>query len=430
MKKCAICTIGDEILIGQIIDTNSAYIAQEMNKIGLDVAAISSFSDEKNDIITNITRNLENHDIVIITGGLGPTNDDITKSCLAKVFGSENFVINEAQLEIIKKITKTMNKDLTDVNKRQASVPEGCEVIPNVLGTAPCIVFRFSEDKFKHQPTLYSMPGVPYEALGLIPKVIKDIKAHNQLNHIYHKTILTYGIGESFLAEKIKEWENTLPKDLHLAYLPNALTGVKLRLSLYNTTDKNGMDRINKEFDKLKPILGNVIYGENEGDLASAIGKLLTDNALTVATAESCTGGKIANELIKVAGASAYVIGGIVAYNNRIKTGLLGVDEKTIRRKGVVSTECAEEMALGIIRLMDTDFAVSTSGIAGPTGETKDKPIGTVCMAVAIQDRETLKTKVVSKLIHCSTERSKNINRFTANALNYLRLEILKTLEK
>jgi nicotinamide-nucleotide amidase len=233
MTTASICTIGDEILIGQIVDTNSSHISQSLNSLGVKVNRMTSIGDDHDTIVNSLAEELKDNDVVIVTGGLGPTKDDITKAALACLAGSSEYKADERQLEIIRKILSSRGLDILDINIAQASVPQACEVIPNRLGTAPIMVFRFPEERFGHKATLYSLPGVPFEALGALPEVMEDIRIHNSLSDIYHHTVMTYGIAESALAKMIEEWEDALPSDMHLAYLPNALTGVRLRLSIY-----------------------------------------------------------------------------------------------------------------------------------------------------------------------------------------------------
>ena len=233
MTGASICTIGDEILIGQITDTNSAHISRALNSLGIRVTRMVSIGDDHNVIIESLEKELLEHDIVITTGGLGPTKDDITKNALAELSGSATYKTDKRQLEIIHRILSARGLDVLDINRAQADVPENCDVIPNRLGTAPIMVFRFPEKRFGHKATLYSLPGVPFEALGALDDILNDIKEHNSLSDIHHRTVMTYGVAESALAKMIAEWEDNLPPEMHLAYLPNALTGVRLRLSIY-----------------------------------------------------------------------------------------------------------------------------------------------------------------------------------------------------
>lgn len=424
MLNAAICTIGDEILIGQIVDTNSSHISQELNKIGVKVRFMDSFGDDHQEIISNLDYALKTNDIVVVTGGLGPTKDDITKAALAELFGTLEYYHSDAQGDIIQRILTRRGIEITDINYAQAMVPKGSEVIPNNLGTAPCMVFRFSEKKYRHQPTLYSLPGVPFEAVGILPDLIADIKKHYKLEDIYHKTLVTFGIPESTLAKQIESWEDALPKDMHLAYLPNPIIGVRLRLSIYGGKKDEEMKRIESEFRKLRSLLGNAIYGEGEDTLQVVIGKYLSKNNMTFAAAESCTGGKIASLVTSVPGASAYFYGSVTSYDNSIKENILGVPSQIIDHYGAVSQECVEAMAKGVRSLMKTTFSVATSGIAGPTGGSAEKPVGMAWLAVAWKDAKTGKEGVVSKKVAFNSSREVNIERFSSNALNLLRLQI------
>ena len=260
MIEASICTIGDEILIGQIVDTNSAAIARSLEEIGIKVGRTLSIGDDRGEIIGNLENELRISNIVISTGGLGPTKDDITKSALAEMSGSDAYVENPVQMEIIHDILRSRGLDILDINKAQALVPDTCEVIPNRLGTAPIMVFRFPEERFGHPATLYSLPGVPFEAIGALPDVIEDIKNHNSLTDIFHKCVMVAGLAESALSKLIEPWEDSLPGDMHLAYLPNQLTGVRLRLSIYGGNKEDEERRIDERFAALKPILGEKIY--------------------------------------------------------------------------------------------------------------------------------------------------------------------------
>lgn len=425
MKQAAICTIGDEILIGQIIDTNSSRIAQELNSIGVKVAHMSSISDDNADIKASLDRLLRLYDIVITTGGLGPTKDDITKKALGELFSSEGYYDHPGQWAVVKRVLLSRGIEITDSNRAQSFVPIGCEVIVNHLGTAPCMVFRFPKEKYPNTPTLYSLPGVPFEAIGMLENVIMDIKRHHLLEDIHHKTIVTFGIPESTLAKTIESWEDALPKDIKLAYLPNPIVGVKLRLSIYGGEKSDEIKRIDSEFEKLKPYIGNAIYGEGKDTLPIVIGRTLASRNQTLSVAESCTGGLIASLLTAVPGASKYFYGSVTSYDNSIKKNVLGVPEEILNEKGAVSRECAEAMAMGVKRLMNTDFSIATTGIAGPDGGTRDKPVGTVWMAVAFTDPQTGKETVISEMRQFASDREHNIQRFASYALNLLRLNII-----
>ena len=414
MTKASICTIGDEILIGQIVDTNSSHISQALEDAGVKVTDMVSIGDDHRIIIDTLEEELRRNDIVITTGGLGPTKDDITKKALAELSGTSAYKTDERQLQIVHKILSSRGLDVLDINLAQASVPDTCEVIPNRLGTAPVMVFRFSEEQYSHRPTLYSLPGVPYEALGALDDVVKDIKAHNSLSNICHRTIMTYGIAESALSKLIEEWEDSLPEDMHLAYLPNQITGVRLRLSSYGASE----DDVEAEIIKLKTILGELVYSDQEDTLQECVGRILTKAGLTLSTAESCTGGTISQLITSVPGSSEYFLGGVTSYANSVKTGVLGVPEGIIETYGAVSSECVAAMAEGVRRLTSSDYSVATSGIAGPGGGTAEKPVGLVWIGVSSKyGTETYK-------VQYNGDRKRNIERFAAFALNSIRKKI------
>ena len=424
MKKAAICTIGDEILIGQIVDTNSSAIAVELNRIGIKVGRMISVSDGDADIKQNIKSLIHEFDIVIVTGGLGPTKDDITKKALAELTGSREYVFNAPQMEVIERILAHRGIEISDINRAQAMVPDTAEVIVNRKGTAPCMVFRLHDGH-----VLYSMPGVPFEAVGLLPDVLDDISRHFSLDSIYHRTINTYGIAESTLAKMIESWEDALPADMRLAYLPNPITGVKLRLSIYGGNKDEEIRRIDSEFAKIRPLLGNAIYGEGDDTLQSVIARILASNGKTLSVAESCTGGFIASLFTAMPGASKYFYGSVTSYDNSVKENILHVPVEIIDRCGAVSKECAEAMAAGVRNALKTDFAVSTTGIAGPDGGSDAKPVGTVWVGVAYPDTEHPgKTAVTSRMFRFNNTRNVNIERFAGSALNLLRTVICEEL--
>ena len=429
MKTAAICTIGDEILIGQIVDTNSSAIAIELNNIGIKVCRMISISDDGTDIKQSIKSLLHNFNIVIVTGGLGPTKDDITKKALAELSGSRGDIFHEGQMQVIERILAHRGIDISDINRAQAMVPDTCEVMVNRKGTAPGMIFRFSPADFTHCPVLYSLPGVPFEAIGLLPDVMADIRRHFALDSIYHKTITTYGIAESTLAKMIEPWEDALPSDMHLAYLPNPLTGVKLRLSIYGGDRDEEIRRIDREFAKVMPVIGDAVYGEGDDTLQSVIAKRLTESGLTLSVAESCTGGFLASLFTAMPGASKYFYGSVTSYDNSVKENILNVSIETIAEHGAVSRECAEAMALGVSRALNTDFAVSTTGIAGPDGGSEDKPVGTVWVGVAYPDTDHPgKTAVISRMFRFNNDRYTNIQRFAGSALNLLRTVLCSVL--
>ena len=423
MIKASICTIGDEILIGQVVDTNSSNISLSLNEIGVKVSRMLSIGDERNCIIGTLVRELSEHDIVIVTGGLGPTKDDITKNALAELSESTAFKMDERQLEIIHNLLSARGLDVLDINIAQASVPDTCEVIPNRLGTAPIMVFRFDEKRFGHPATLFSLPGVPFEAIGALPDILEDIKSHYSLSDIYHRTVMTYGIAESALAKMIEEWEDALPSDMHLAYLPNALTGVRLRLSIYGGIKEEQEARIEAELAKLGPILGTALYSYQEDTLEACIGRMLAGAGKTLSAAESCTGGTISALLTSVSGSSAYYLGSVTSYANEIKMNVLGVPEEIISQHGAVSSECVAAMAEGVRRLTGSDYSVATSGIAGPGGGSEEKPVGLVWIGVS-SDKGTETFKMLFR-----SDRKRNIERFASSALNKLREKLVNELK-
>lgn len=423
MTQASICTIGDEILIGQIVDTNSSHISQALNSLGIKVTRMLSIGDDHDVIVNSLGQELSKNDIVIVTGGLGPTKDDITKAALAHLSGTDAYRTDERQLEIIHKILSSRGLDILDINLAQASVPETCEVIPNRCGTAPIMVFRFPADRFGHEATLYSLPGVPYEALAALPDIVEDIKAHHSLSDIYHRTVMTYGIAESALAKMIEEWEDNLPADMHLAYLPNPLTGVRLRLSIYGGNKEDEEARIEAELAKLRPILGSSLYSDHEDTLEGCIGRMLSGAGKTVSVAESCTGGTISALFTSVPGASEYYLGSVTSYANEIKINVLGVPAEIIAENGAVSPECVAAMAEGVRKLTGSDYSVATSGIAGPGGGSAEKPVGLVWIGVS-SDKGTETFSMVFR-----NDRKRNIERFASSALNILREKLVNELK-
>lgn len=418
MTRASICTIGDEILIGQVVDTNSSHISQALETAGIKVTRMISIGDDHDEIINALSAELKRNEIVIVTGGLGPTKDDITKKCLAELSGATSFKTDERQLEIVHRILSSRGLDVLDINLAQASVPETCEVIPNRLGTAPIMIFRFPESKYGHCATLYSLPGVPYEALGALEDVINDIKTHNDASNICHRTIMTYGIAESALSKMIDQWEDSLPSHMHLAYLPNQLTGVRLRLSSY----ESDIEAIESKIKELESILGDYVYSDQDDTLQECVGRLLSKYGKTLSTAESCTGGTISQLITSIPGSSEYFLGGVTSYANSVKSGVLGVPPEIIEKHGAVSSECVAAMAEGVRKLTGSDFSVATSGIAGPGGGTPEKPVGLVWIGVSSQlGTETIK-------VQYNGDRKRNIERSAAFALNSIRKKIQKEL--
>lgn len=420
MVNASICTIGDEILIGQIVDTNSSEIAKALNGIGIKVSEMKSIGDDHKAIIESLDSELKANEIVIATGGLGPTKDDITKAALAELSGSTSYVTDEAQAAIVKEILHSRGLDTLASNIAQASVPDKCKVIPNRFGTAPIMAFRFDKKQYGHEAVLYSMPGVPFETLNMLPDVLDDIRRHFPLEAIYHSNVMTYGLAESALAKKIEGWESSLPSDMHLAYLPNPLTGVRLRLSIYGGDKKEEEARIAARFKELKAILGDTIYSDSDDTLEHSIGEILKAHGKTLCAAESCTGGEISHLITTVPGSSSYYLGSVTSYAIPVKEKVLGVNPEIISKYGVVSSEVAAAMAEGVRNLMGADYAVATTGLAGPGGGDGVNPDGTVWVGVC---SSTGAVRTRKFLFH--NDRKRNIERFAASAL-YLLLTLVK----
>ena len=376
--KATIVTIGDEILIGQIVDTNSGFIAKSLDKIGIEINEMISISDNKKHILDTFTSLQNKVDLVIITGGLGPTKDDITKHTFCEYF-EDNLIRNsEVETHVIQLIESVMKRPASQVNKDQALVPSKCEVLFNKVGTAPGMWME------KEDTVFISLPGVPYEMKYLVEhEIIPKVVAKYKRPYIIHKTLLTYGQGESLVAERIEDWENNLPEFIKLAYLPSP-GRVRLRLSARGT-DKELLEKtIDENVKSLTKLIGDIIVGfEDDQTIEVVIGKLLTQKKKTISTAESCTGGKIAQLISSVSGASNYFKGSIVSYATNTKVDLLNVSQNTIDKYTVVSKEVAEEMVIGIQRIMKTDYAISVTGNAGPTKGENDKELGTIYIGIA-----------------------------------------------
>ncbi len=415
--KAIIVTIGDEILIGQIVDTNSAYIAKALDRVGVQTHEILSVSDDKQDILNTLEKLQNQFDLVVITGGLGPTKDDITKKTICEYFDDvlvENEIVLKHVTELIEGIYK---RAITQINKDQALVPSKCEVLFNKMGTAPGMWM-------KKEDTVYiSLPGVPYEMKYLIDNEVipKIVKEYNR-PYIVHKTILTYGLGESLVAERIENWENNLPEFIRLAYLPSP-GRVRLRLTARGENKAILETAIEANIHTLSKIIGDIIVGFDEDEtIEVVVGRLLLQRQKTLATAESCTGGKIAQMLTSVAGASNYFRGSVVSYATDTKISVLGVNADTIEKHSVVSAEVAKEMALGIQKLMQTDYAIATTGNAGPTKGNADAELGTVFIALATPN------EVFCEEFSFGQPREKVIDRTANKAFELLQKEILKNV--
>jgi nicotinamide-nucleotide amidase len=402
-----IITIGDEILIGQIVDTNSAWMAKQLNDAGIRVKQISSVSDDRQHILTALAEAAERADLIFITGGLGPTKDDITKTTLAEYFGV-GMVENEVALNNVKRFFEKYNRPLLENNRLQAQVPANCEVINNKNGTAPGMWFN-------HKGKVYvSMPGVPFEMMYLMEEeVIPKIKASFKLPVIIHKTILTVGEGESFLAMRIADVEDSLPSYIKLAYLPK-LGQVRLRLSGYGDDEAFLRTEIDKYSSKIIEVISDVVAAEEDIPLEKAILNFMTEKGLTLSVAESCTGGYLSHLITQHAGSSQVFFGGAVSYSYELKESILGVKNETLWQYGAVSEPTVTEMVEGALLNFKSDYAIAVTGIAGPGGGLPDKPVGTVWIAVASAQ------KTVAKKFTFGNKRQQNIERSAVAALTML----------
>lgn len=409
--KAEIITIGDEILIGQIIDTNSAWIANELNLIGIDVVRKTSVSDNKNEIIKAIDYAKSTSDIILLTGGLGPTNDDYTKETLAEYYKVE--LIENA--EVLKHISQLITKNVGVLNQRnidQAKVPANCIVIHNSVGTAPGMWFNDGNK------IIISMPGVPFEMKEMMTSaILPKLKNLNTDSVIIHKIILTQGIPESRLAEVLESWENNLPREIKLAYLPSPGL-IKLRLSARGNNKAYLQDLIDEQVTKIQQVIPGTICGYDSELLEEVVGNLLLKTGKTLSIAESCTGGYISQLITSIPGSSAYFKGSIVAYSNEIKENILNVSKSNIDIYGAVSKQVVEEMATGIRRIYNTDYSIATSGISGPAGGSIEKPVGTTWIAIADKDG------VISMKYTFGDHRGRNIARASLTALNMLQKRI------
>lgn len=412
--KAAIITIGDELLIGQTIDTNSSWMGAELSKAGFDVYRSTSIHDRREDILESLKDAAGRTDVVLITGGLGPTSDDITKQTLCEFFDT-NLVINNEVLSMIEGMMHHRKFAMNENNRKQAEVPESCRVLRNATGTAPGMWFE------KEGTIFISMPGVPDEMKHIMTEhVLPELNKRFTSQVIIHKNIMTYGTFEAKLAEILTDFETALPSNIKLAYLP-AQGVIKLRLTATGSDHSVLQKQVDKQVENLYKFIPEFIYGENEESLEMVIGNLLKDKNKTVCTAESCTGGEIAHMITGIPGSSAYYIGSVIAYANSVKTELLGMQKDLIEKNGAVSEAVVKEMAKGARSLFRTDFAVATSGIAGPDGGTEIKPVGTLWIAVATEKGVICENRVFGK------DRNTNIKRFSLAALNLLRKQIISS---
>ena len=412
-----IISIGDELLIGQVINTNSSWIAEQLNLIGIKVIQITTIADVPDNIISALEEAKSRADLIITTGGLGPTKDDYTKQTFCKYFNTK-LVFNEGVYNDIKELFKNRGYEVTEINKKQAEVPANCKVITNKSGTAPGMWFE------KDNKVFVSLPGVPFEMKEIFTNSLNSlISEHFKTQSIYHKTVLTQGVGESFLSEIIEDWENNLPIHIKLAYLPSP-GFVRLRLSAYGDDKKLLIEEVSKQIEDLKLIISEYIYGYDDDTLESIVCGLLKEFKQTLSIAESSTGGYIAHRITSVSGCSDYFLGSIVSYSNEIKINELGVSLENIIKYGAISEEVVMEMAKGIQSKYKSDYAIATSGIARSNGGSVEKPVGTTWIAIATPKGVSAKKFLFGEHLE------RIIQRAGITALNLLRKEILKNFDK
>ena len=413
--KCEVISIGDELLIGQTINTNASWIGEQINILGFTISHCLVISDLKNDIINALDQAYKRSDIIIITGGLGPTNDDITKHTLTEYFNTYLELDIEIEKNIIDYFTNR-NLPILQSNRDQALIPKSCQVLPNSRGSASGMWFE------KNGVVFISLPGVPYEMKGIMNDHVfsRLLALKGDENIIINKTIRTHGMGESFLAEVIKSWEKKLANEnIKLAYLPSPGI-VKLRLSIIGKDRKSSEEKLNSYILKLKKLIPEQIYGYDTDTMEGVVSNLLKEKKHTLSTAESCTGGNISKMITSISGSSSFFNGSVVSYTNKSKSQLLDVNDQVIEKHGAVSQQVVEQMAKNVRLKFDSDYGISTSGIAGPTGGTADKPVGTVWIAVASEE------KVISKKLNLGYNRERNIHVSSLSVLNLLRLELIK----
>ena len=414
MTNVSIITIGDELLIGQVIDTNSAWMAQELNKAGIRVKRRVAVGDVWDDIWQALDEEAAQVDVILITGGLGPTADDITKPLLCKYFGG-TLVQNEAALQNVTYLfTKVFNRELTPRNIKQAEVPDTCTVLQNKRGTAPGMLFK------KAGKIFVSMPGVPHEMQGMMTDdVIPLLQKEFEVAHISHRTLLTFGIGESMLADMIQDFEEALPSNIKQAYLPN-YGMVRLRLTATGIDNKETENQIQHHFNKLQELVKEFLVTNEDIPMEKILGNLLLQKNKTLATAESCTGGYIAHLITLIPGSSSFYKGTIVSYDNAVKTSLLKVPQDILAQNGAVSEPVVVQMVKGILQNIPTDYAIAVSGIMGPNGGSADKPVGTVWIAVGNAQKQ------MTQQLHFRFNRQRNIQLTAVNAMNLMRKFILE----
>ena len=406
-----VITIGDELLYGQTLDTNSQWMGQELNRVGIKIGRKTAIGDRREDIVSALDEAQQRADIILITGGLGPTKDDITKTTLADYFDSP-ITLHPQALSDLKALFAQRNYPLTALNEQQAALPEKCEMVPNPMGTAPGMWFEQDGKVF------VSMPGVPYEMKAMMTDtVLPRLQETFALPVIFHQMIQTVGIGESWLAEKIADWENALPEHIRLAYLPS-FGKVKLRLTATGDNLLDLEESVAQQVQTLEPLIAQYIFGYGDVSFEEAIGRDLLSVGKTLALAESCTGGLVAHRITSVPGSSRYFRGGLIPYDNALKINPLGVKESTLRQHGAVSEATVREMAENVRQLLGADVGLATSGIAGPGGGTAEKPVGTIWIALAEA------STTVAKKLTLGNDRLVNVERTNVAVLNLLRQQL------
>jgi nicotinamide-nucleotide amidase len=413
-----IINIGDELLIGQVINTNASWMSEQLNLAGFPVHRVTIIPDDPQHILDALKESGRRSELVILTGGLGPTKDDLTKDILCKYFRTK-LVFDPVTFQTIEKFFKARGFQVTVVNRKQAEIPENCIAIPNANGTAPGMWFEQEVPGGEKKHVFVSMPGVPFEMKAmLINEVIPRLKQYFQPVTVLHHTLLTQGLGESFLSDILEDWETHLPANLHLAYLPQPGI-VRLRLTGQGEDEPRLQKQMEEEVAKLKSLIPDYIFGEGDATLEAVVGKLLKEKGSTLATAESCTGGYIAHLVTSIPGSSEYYKGSIIAYSNEIKMKELGVSEKALLENGAVSEEVVKQMAGNVRTRFGSDYSIAVSGIAGPDGGTKDKPVGLTWIAIAGP------SGVHAGKYLFGDNRERNIRRAALQALNLLRKYIL-----
>jgi len=410
--RAIIITIGDELLIGQTIDTNSAWIGSELSKAGFDIFRKISIHDNRNDILETLEEVTGKAELVLVSGGLGPTSDDITKQTICEFFNSK-LVLNDKVLKMIEEMIRRRGTSMNENNRRQSLVPDTCQVLYNAMGTAPGMLFE------KDKTALIFMPGVPYEMKYIMTEhVLPLLKKRFSSPVIIHRNIMTYGVPEARLAELLTGFEDSLPGDIRLAYLPSSGI-IKLRLTATGSDRQVLNEKVEEQVKKLYMTIPDLIYGEDEKSLEMVIGQLLKERKKTLSTAESCTGGKIAQMITSIPGSSSYYKGSVIAYDNSVKRDLLEIPEEMLKKYGAVSEKVVESMAKGVRKLLKSDYSAATSGIAGPDGGSDLKPVGTIWIAVSSQKGTVTERHVFGN------DRNLNITRFSIAALNLLRKQII-----